>query len=398
MNTEHEGTASNQLFRFAEWREFGDRLPDDEGVGPARAADIEGRCGGCWGPVTVLIDADLRSIRLECPHCGRHVREEDAVREVERMAREAEDNMAKVRVGRAARYRKDARFVLKILPDMDRDKEWFMRRVTAALATVPKLRCLGRRDFRSGGDEDAYAAAGFLYAQVSALVSGLSALPDRISAIDLRDFDFDKREMADIEASAEGGPVRLSAKIPYRRPSGEAMTRMGTALIMGMSAAFACEVGMKAILITRLDAAEKTHDLQELYKALPEDCRARLEGDFLGIVDVLEENRHTFGKWRYFEGHALKHATQGLVNEDRARGLLKAARVIADECVVAGLQYDYHLRYEYDGQMTGYFDEDLKPVISRDPSLSTTVKMELGGHESAIPWDAIMALDPKSEA
>ena len=399
MSSECEGTASNQSFRFAERREFGDRPPDDEGVGPARAVDIKGRCVDCWGPVTVLIAAGHRSLRLDCRHCGRHVREEDAVREVERMAREAEDNMANVRVGRPARYSEDARFVLKILPDMDRDKEWFRRRVKAALDATPKRRHLGRRDFRSGGDEDVYAAAGFLYAQASALVFGLSALSDRISAIDLRDFDFDAKKMTDVEVSEEDGLVRLSAKIPYRRPSGEAVrTRMGTAVILGMSAAFACEVGMKAILITRLDEAEKTHDLWKLYKALPEDSRARLEGDFPGIADVLKENRHTFGNWRYFEGHALKHATQGLVNADRAGGLGKAARVIADECVVAGLQHDYHLRYEYGSQGTGYCDEELRPVISPDPSISTTVKMEIGVHESPIPWDAIMALDPKSGA
>ncbi len=73
------------------------------------------------------------------------------------------------------------------------------------------------------------------------------------------------------------------------------MTRMGTALIAGMSAAFACEVGMKAILVTRLDEMEKTHDLWKLYGSLPDDSRARFEGDFPGIVAVLKENRHTFG-------------------------------------------------------------------------------------------------------
>ncbi len=120
------------------------------------------------------------------------------------MAREAEDNMAKVRVGRGAVYREDARFVFKILPDMDRDRDWFERRVTAALEAMPKKNHLGRRDLLAPRDapsghhdDDAeYAVASFLYGQASALVSGLSALPDEISAIDLRDFDFEKREIA----------------------------------------------------------------------------------------------------------------------------------------------------------------------------------------------------------
>jgi len=366
--------------------------------------DIEGRCSGCWGPTAGLIDAGPRWIRLECRLCGRHVLGEDAAREVERMEREAEANLAKVRVGRAAVYREDARFVLKIVPDMDRDRDRFERRVTAALAAGPKKNHLGRRDLlaprglRSGHrDDDAeYAVAGFLYGQASALVSGLSALPDEISAIDLQDFDFEKREITSVEAPSPG-ELRFSGTVPYRRPTEEVvMTRMGTAWITGMSAAFACEVGMKAILVTRLDEMEKTHDLWKLYGSLPDDSRARLEGDFPGIVDGLKENRHTFGRWRYFEGEALTHAMQGLVNEDRVRGLGKAARVIVDECVVAGLHHDHNVRYEYDIQTTGLFNEDIRPVVTCGPSHSIAVEGSFGGSEAPIPWDAIMALDPKA--
>lgn len=204
MSTERGGGPSDLLFRLAGRQEFGDRPPDDEGVGPARAVDIEGRGVGCWGPLLAQVDAGGRWIRLECRLCGRHLCEEDAAGEVERMAREAEDNMAKVRVGRGAVYREDARFVFKILPDMDRDRDWFERRVTAALEAMPKKNHLGRRDLLAPRDapsghhdDDAeYAVASFLYGQASALVSGLSALPDEISAIDLRDFDFEKREIA----------------------------------------------------------------------------------------------------------------------------------------------------------------------------------------------------------
>ena len=58
-----------------------------------------------------------------------------------------------------------------------------------------------------------------------------------------------------------------------------------------MTAAFACEVGMRAILMTRLDEAERKHDLRTLYDALPADSRERLEADFAGIVGVLGDNR-----------------------------------------------------------------------------------------------------------
>ena len=30
---------------------FNDRLPDDQAIGPARSAKIEGRCTKCWGSV-----------------------------------------------------------------------------------------------------------------------------------------------------------------------------------------------------------------------------------------------------------------------------------------------------------------------------------------------------------
>ncbi len=86
------------------------------------------------------------------------------------------------------------------------------------------------------------------------------------------------------------------------------------------------------------------------------------------------------------------------MNEDRARGLAKAARVILDECVVSGLQHDYDLRYEYDIQADGYFDEEFRPIVARDPRTSATVKMEIGASEAPIPWDAVMALDPKGSA
>ena len=245
-----------------------------------------------------------------------------------------------------------------------------------------------------------YAAAGFLYAQARMLVSGLGRLPGDVSAIDLRDFDFGKAQMTYFEDASADEHVQISGTVPYRRVSREeAMTRMGTTLIAGFAAAFACEVGMKAILITRLDEAKKTHDLWKLYRSLPDDSRARLEGDVPAIGDVINENRHTFGAWRYFEGSALKHAVRGPVNTDRVRGLGQAARVIVDECVVAGLQCDVDSQYTYDVQSVACLDEDFRlRMSSRRPSLSTTVKVEFGGHESAIPWPRIMALDPPGQS
>ena len=118
---------------------------------------------------------------------------------------------------------------------------------------------------------------------------------------------------------------------------------MGSTMASGMAAAFACEVGLKAILLTRLDEARKTHDLLNLYEALPLDSRERVEADYPEIGEELEQDRGTFGAWRYFEQSGAEKAIVALVNTDRVRRLSKAARVMVDECVVVGLSSDVQL-------------------------------------------------------
>ena len=165
------------------------------------------------------------------------------------------------------------------------------------------------------------------------------------------------------------------------------MGRMGTALVAGMSSAFACEVGMKAILVTRLDEAPRTHDLLKLYRELPEDSRRRLEADFASIVEVLEGSRETFGKWRYFEQGVGKEAIRGLVDTDRVWGLGKAARVIADECVVAGL--NYHINIDTTFEIEGAPDGETR---SR-----SKVHLCLEGGESAISWEEVLRAGEEPE-
>lgn len=147
-------------------------------------------------------------------------------------------------------------------------------------------------------------------------------------------------------------------------------------------ASFACEVGMKAILMTRQDKAERTHDLLKLYQALPDDSRKRLEADFAGIAKVLEDNRHAFGKWRYFEESVSGDAIAVLVNTDRVWGLGKAARVIVDECVVAGLQYEAKVHVEAEFDVTAD-----RGGINNSGQIAVSVT----GEESAIPWERVLA-------
>ena len=318
---------------FNEWRHFDDRASDDHCVGPARAAEIKGRCANCWGLVAGRKDKDGHWIHIECQLCGSSVEGKDAEREAERMQVEAVDNMPRARVGNGSTYGKEARFVLKILPDMDRDKAQFEQRLTARRKAKPKKNGLGRSDFPKG-------TPGYLYAQACAFMSGLDNFPREMSAISLSDFDFGELRTLGVEASSADTPFRVSAAVPasHRKPSDSAlMARMGTCMVAGVTAAFACEVGMKAILMTRLDEAEKTHDLLKLHDVLPADSRERIEADFSEIASVLRDHRHTFDRWRYFEASVGEDAMAALVNTDRVWELGKAARVILDDVRIGRL-------------------------------------------------------------
>ena len=363
-----------QIVDFNERRHFDDRTSDDHSVGPARATDTKGRCTNCWGPVAGRKDKDGRWIRIECQLCGRSVEGKAAEREAARMQVEADGNMPNARVGRGSKYDEEAKFVLKILPDMDRDKAQFDQRVAAASRKPrPQKSWLGRSDFRKG-------TVGYLYAQACAFMSGSDNFPREMSAITLSDFDFGEPRILSVEASSTDTPFRVSAVVParHRQPSDSAlMARMGTCMVAGMTAAFACELGMKAILMTRLDEAKKKHDLLKLYDALPADSRERLEADFTEIANVLDENQHVFDRWRYFDARGGEDAIAALVNTDRVWGLGRAARVILDECVVAGLTYEIRVKTEFDATI---YPGDVTQQIN----------VSVVGGESAIPWDDVL--------
>ena len=67
------------------------------------------------------------------------------------------------------------------------------------------------------------------------------------------------------------------------------MKRLGSTMTIAMMSAFACELAMKAIRLTRMDEAQKIHDLWLLYSDLPEDSRARMEEGFPGSRFSAEE-------------------------------------------------------------------------------------------------------------
>ena len=389
-DTEVEGERTFELTGSLELR---DRDADDPAIGPARSVDIAGRCTNCWGQCNGIADLHDRHIGLACGVCEQRVGEEEVALETKRMESELARNLHGARVGLAAEYDESARFVLKILPNMDMDKAKFRQRVEEAkqrASSKSKRRGkITRHDFGERG------TAGSLFMQASALVSGLGVLPRDISVVSLSDFDFENLsgELQDSTVDADG-QLSISASIP-RKPLPEevVMKRFGAAMIRGFVAAFACEVGMKSLLLTRVDEAEKSHDLLALYESLPEDCQSRLQGDYSAMTDIMKKYRHTFGRWRYFEPNAGQEAMSMPVNLDQIFGLEKAARVILDECIVAGLQYDWDVKYGMDFPVSVYIDPDLTVrAVPDEDSSSPKVSMPIDGHESEIPWDDILSL------
>ena len=114
-------------------------------------------------------------------------------------------------------------------------------------------------------------------------------------------------------------------------------------MTIALMSAFACELALKAICLTRRDETRNSHDLWELYSDLPEDSRARIEEDFPEAGSVMENARHTFGKWRYFEVDVGGHGISAMIDTDRAFSLAKVARVLLDEAELMGLGYSVHI-------------------------------------------------------
>ena len=338
---------------------------DDHSTCKATGAAIEGRCTYCWGRLVGRLDENERRTGIECRLCGTSVEDEGAMSEMERMRREAVANLPKVCRGLAAEYREDAKFVLKILPDMVRNKAHVDNRIAAKIAEKRKKKWMSRHDFPGG-------TAGYLYLQACTFLAGIESLPRTQSVI-----NFEESRISGVEV-ADDGSRHVSLR-PRRSPGPELMKRMGLIMMSGMTSAFACELVLKAILITRLDEARKTHDLLDLYNDLPEDSRRRLKADFAEIEDVLEQGRHTFGKWRYFETNVGEEAMPAMLNYERAFALAKAARVIVDEGGIAGLAC------KVDVNTVGNVETD-----DGDASYQEQVDLHVTGWEGSIPWDLLL--------
>ena len=152
-------------------------------------------------------------------------------------------NTSQMAFGFPAKYRDDAKFVSKILPHIDRQTaEEFHERTSAEAQKGSKKGWLTRRDFPGG-------SAGFLFLQARALMSGVERLPRELSVVRFWDSD-----MHDDGSTTVHVPTKELSEDSKAREN-ELMKRLGSTMTIAIMTAFACELAMKAIRLTRMDEA-----------------------------------------------------------------------------------------------------------------------------------------------
>ena len=292
---------------------------------------LKGRCRRCWGGLIGKGGREPAPTAIRCRVCHILLEGDEAREEYQRMSEQDGWNTFNMVLGMPTKYRDDATFVTKIFPHIDRQSaEEFARHTNAAARTEPRKGWLNRHHFPGG-------SAGFLFLQARALMSGVQRLPREFSVTRFWDIDMHEDGSATVHVPTE--ELREHSKTSEY----ELMKRLGSTMTISMMSAFACELAMKAIRLTRMDEARKSHDLWRLYRDLPEDSTARIEEDFPGVRSVLKNARHTFDKWRYFEANVGGHGMSAMIDTDRAFSLAKAARVLLDEAEMMGLGYSVSL-------------------------------------------------------
>ena len=294
---------------------------------------LKGRCRCCWGGLIGKGADEQVPTAISCRVCGILLEGEDAKEEYERMSKESGGATFNMALGIAPEhrdgptYRDDATFVQKIFPNIDRQsEEEFRRRAKVEASKGTKERWLTRCGFPPG-------SAGFLFLQARALMSGVERLPRELSVARFWDSD-----MHDDGSTTMYVPMEELNEHSKTREY-ELMKRLGSTMTVAMMSAFACELVMKAIRLTRIDEARMSHDLWRLYRDLPADSRARIEEDWPETGSVLKSARYTFDKWRYFEANVGGRGMNAMIDTERAFGLAKAARVLLDEAEMMGLGY-----------------------------------------------------------
>lgn len=294
---------------------------------------VKGRCRHCWGGLIAKSDLNKDApTAIRCRVCDILLEDDAAEQEYRGMSAEQTSNAFNMAFGMPFKYRDGGRFVNKMFPHIAREPgDKFRQRIEAEASKPAKEGWLNRREFPPG-------SPGFLVLQAKALMSGVERLPREMSVARFPDADLhDDGSVTFYWSEEELGEHPLTREY-------ELMKRIGSVMTIAMIAAFACELAMKAIRLTRMDEARKSHDLWRLYRDLPADSQTRIETDYPEVVSVLEHARHTFGRWRYFEANLGDHGTRAMIDAERAFALAKTARVLLDEAEMMGLGYSVNLK------------------------------------------------------
>lgn len=314
----------------------------DHEVGKEGEAALKARCTRCWGAVEGRFDHTTRIPEtIRCRVCGKTLNGDDAKDEFLRMQDEDSRNMFNMAFELNFKCRDDAIFTTKWFPYMERQsEEEILQRIQNAASKEPKKGWLNRNAFPAG-------SAGFLFLQARVLMSGIERLPRDLSVVRLSEIEFNDDGSARVYLSKE----ELGEHTETREY--ELTKRLGSTMTVAMMSAFACELAMKAIRLTRTDEARKTHDLWRLYCDLPPDSKDRIEADFPDVASVLKSARYTFDKWRYFEANVGGHGLSAMIDTERSFDLAKAARVILDEAAMVGLGYSLDINVDQRVTETG---------------------------------------------
>ena len=294
-------------------REFEFTLsPSEPEAGREAEVKVKVRCAGCWGGLVLRGKEENGAVTsLTCRVCNRKFAGEAANDEYHRMLKKALGDVWRISWGFPP-PRADGPFVGKLFPHLPRQTEDEVReRIASHIEPDDAGKWLTRRDFPLG-------TAAILYLQARLLmttVTDLYATPDEA--------------VVNFHTAKPVDDPRQNVHDLYRR--------LGTTMTRGMMAAFACELLLKAISLTVKNEARKTHDLLCLYDHLSDVSKARLEFDYPDIPNVMDEGRHRFGSWRYFET-GKKEALTAIIDTSLEQSLGKAARVLLDEAEMVGLQ------------------------------------------------------------
>lgn len=293
---------------------------------------LKGRCRGCWGGLVGKGTIGELPTAIRCRVCGTLLEGDEARDEYRRMTKQDDWNVLQIAFGYPPKYRDDARFVSKIFAYIDRQThEEFHERTSAKAKKGATVGWLTRSQFPGG-------SAGFPVLQARTLMASVERLPRESSVVRFWDID-----IHDDGSTTLHVPTRELSEDPGTSED-ELMKRLGSTMNIAMMSAFACELAMKAIRLTRMDEARKSHDLWRLYRDLPGDSRARMEEDYPDVGSVLKKARYTFDKWRYFEANVGDLGMSAMIDTDRAFVLAKAARVLLDEAELMVLGYSVTIK------------------------------------------------------